>query len=95
MLGQRGVSHWDGEPMWRRAEVLYLFGPSAHSITYRIPAVLAGVGTVVMAGWISSRRGRLEALSAMLLVAASYPLIHYSSEARGYAYARAARTDAG
>lgn len=66
--------------------ILYLLGPEVPWTFYRLPAVLAGAGTVVMAGLICRRRGRLEALTAMLLVGASYPLIHYSSEARGYAY---------
>jgi len=52
----------------------------------RLPAVLIGAGAVAMAGLICRRRGSLEALTAMLLVGASYPLIHYSSEARGYSY---------
>jgi hypothetical protein len=66
--------------------ILYLFGPEVPWTFYRLPAVLAGAGTVVMAGLICRRRGRLEALTAMLLVGASYPLIQYSSEARGYSY---------
>jgi len=66
--------------------ILYLFGPEVPWTFYRFPAVLAGAGTVVMAGLICRRGGRLEALTAMLLVGASYSLIHYSSEARGYSY---------
>jgi len=67
--------------------VLYLLGSEVHWTIYRLPSVLAGAGTVVMAGLICRRCGRSEALTAMLLVGASYPLIHYSSEARGYSYA--------
>jgi len=66
--------------------ILYLFGPEVPWTFYRFPAVLAGAGTVVMAGLICRRGGRLETLTAMLLVGASYSLIHYSSEARGYSY---------
>jgi hypothetical protein len=66
--------------------ILYLFGPEVPWTFYRLPAVLIGAGAVVMAGLICRRRGSLEALTAMLLVGASYPLIHYSSEARGYSY---------
>jgi hypothetical protein len=67
--------------------VLYLLGSEVHWTFYRLPSVLAGAGAVVMAGLICRRCGRPEALTAMLLVGASYPLIHYSSEARGYSYA--------
>jgi hypothetical protein len=54
------------------------------SLVLRLPAVLAGAATVAVAGLIGARRGRAEALIAMLLVALSYPLVHYGSEARGY-----------
>ena len=66
--------------------ILYLLGPEVPWTFYRLPAVLIGAGAVVMAGLICRRRGSLEVLTAMLLVGASYPLIHYSSEARGYFY---------
>lgn len=64
----------------------YLLGPDRHWVTYRIPSVLAGIGTVGVAGLIGKRHGRLEAFSAMLLTSGSYMLVHYSSEARGYGY---------
>ena len=51
---------------------------------YRLHSLLAGVGSVVLAGWIGLRRGRLECLLAMFLIGSSYLLIHYSTEARGY-----------
>src|SRR5205823_152187 len=44
-----------------------------------------GVGSAALAGQILSRRGRPHAIAAMILVSVSYPLIVYSSEARGYA----------
>ena len=66
---------------------LYEIGPSAHWVLYRLPAVAAGVGTVVLGGLIAGRRGRLAAVTAMLLIAGSHLMIHYTSEARGYAWA--------
>jgi hypothetical protein len=67
---------------------LYYFGgQSTHWVLYRLPAIIAGAGTVVAAGRIGISRGRGAALLAMLLTACSYPLIHYSSEARGYGLA--------
>jgi hypothetical protein len=66
--------------------LLYLLGDLAYWPAYRIPSVLAGVGTVVLAAWHVSRRfGRTEGAFAAVLLGLSYPLVHYSSEARGYA----------
>ena len=66
--------------------VIYLLGPNASPWLYRFPAVLAGVGSVIVAGRIARRQGAFESVAAMLLVGGSYLCIHYSSEARGYAY---------
>jgi hypothetical protein len=63
---------------------LYLLGKQQPWFVYRLPAVVAGIATILVAGHIGLRRGRLEALLAMLLTAGSYLLIYYSSEARGY-----------
>jgi hypothetical protein len=52
---------------------------------YRIHSLLAGIGSVALAFRIGSRHGRAEALAASVLCGASYLLIHFSSEARGYA----------
>lgn len=62
-------------------------GPEQSSLVYRLPSLVAGLGTVVMAGLIGRRRGQAELLLAMALVAASYLLVLYSGEARGYAAA--------
>jgi len=51
---------------------------------YRLPAFVAGVASVALAGWLAAQRGRLEAVFATLLCAACFALIHFSSEARGY-----------
>ena len=65
---------------------MYLMGLQDQWLVYRLPAVLAGTATVCMAGAIGWLRGRLEALTTMILTGGSYLLIHYSSEARGYGF---------
>lgn len=56
-------------------------------IVYRIPSLVAGVATIVLAMSIGRRWGIFAALFAGMLTAASYVLIVYASEARGYALA--------
>jgi hypothetical protein len=67
--------------------LIYFLGVQTNWTIYRLPSVIAGVATVIVAGHIGYRRGRSEALLAMLLTAFSYVLIHFSSEARGYGLA--------
>lgn len=67
--------------------LLRALGELDHEWLYRLPAALAGVAAVAVAGAIARRRGRRAALLAMLLVGSSYLLVHYSSEARGYSFA--------
>ena len=64
---------------------LYVLGDRPAWGVYRIPSLLFGIASVVLAGRIMSRRGRAHAVVAMILLGCSYPLIVYSSEARGYA----------
>ena len=66
--------------------VEYLVGPDGGSWSYRWPAVLFGSATVVLAAWVQRRRGWATAFAAAVLCGSSYWLVHYSSEARGYAY---------
>ena len=66
---------------------LYFVGPGTSDFIYRLPSLLAGIGAVAMAGVIGRRRSAADALIAMLLVGFSYPLVLYSSEARGYSEA--------
>jgi hypothetical protein len=63
----------------------YCIGPQGNWLQYRIPSIIAGVGTVVLAGLIGRERGRATALFAMAVTTASYVMILYSSEARGIA----------
>lgn len=66
---------------------LYLLGDQPNWLVYRIPSVVAAIGTVLLAGLIGRRTGRLTALTAMLLTAGSFLLVLYGSEARGYGMA--------
>lgn len=64
---------------------LYLIGPDASSVVQRGLSVALGVGTVVAAGLVAASRGRRTAIVTSALFATSYPMVHYGSEARGYA----------
>jgi len=66
---------------------LYLYFVKAQNYPplYRYLSVLWGVALVPAGYWLLSRRSRVEALILAALLACSYPLIHFSSEARGYA----------
>jgi hypothetical protein len=66
---------------------IYLVGNRGDWPGYRIPSLLAGSGTLLMAWLIGLRRSRADALCALVTVSFSYVLILYSSEARGYAAA--------
>ena len=66
---------------------LYWIGPHRAALLCRAPSVVAGAGTVIMAGLIGLRRSRASAFFGMVLTGFSYALILYGSEARGYAEA--------
>lgn len=66
---------------------LWFVGEHGNWPGYRIPSLVAGSGTVVLAGLIGRRRNATSAFMAMLVVGFSYVMIVYSSEARGYALA--------
>jgi hypothetical protein len=63
---------------------LYLLGNRGDWPGYRMLSVVAGIGTVALAGVIGKEKGRAGALIAMILTGFSYVLTLYSSEARGY-----------
>ena len=65
--------------------IFYLLGDCEHWMVYRIHSLVAGIGAVILAWFIARRAGGLEAVIASLLIAGSYLMIHFSSEARGYA----------
>jgi len=64
---------------------IYFLGFRGDWAGYRVPSIVAGVGTVAVAGLIAGRRSASCALFAALLFSFSYVFILYSSEARGYA----------
>ncbi len=66
---------------------LYFMGPTRPLLLYRIPSLAAGMGTMALAVAIARRRGWIEAGIAALLFGASFPLVLYASEVRGYAAA--------
>lgn len=63
---------------------LVWLGPNRDWFDYRLPNVIAGTGSVLLAGWINRRHGSAAVLSGMALLGGSYLMVHYSSEARGY-----------
>lgn len=62
-------------------------GPGQAAWKYRFPSVLAGMLTVACGWSIGWRRSRGAAWLVAVVLAVSYPLVHYGSEARGYALA--------
>ncbi len=66
---------------------LWLVGQNASALMYRLPSVLASIGTIVLAGLIGLRQSRLEGCIAVILTSWSYLLIHFGTEARGYSLA--------
>jgi hypothetical protein len=66
---------------------MWLVGQNASALVYRLPSVLASIGTVALAGFIGARRSWLEGYIAVILTSWSYLLIHFGTEARGYSLA--------
>ncbi|MCX5848970.1 MAG: hypothetical protein NTW65_05930 [Deltaproteobacteria bacterium] len=64
---------------------LYFFGFGAVWSKYRLLSIITGALAVPIIGYIGFRRSFLSGLVVSVLAAFSYPLIVYSSEARGYA----------
>ena len=63
---------------------LYFVKTQNYPPVFRYLSVFWGVALVPAGYWLLSRRSRVEALILAALLACSYPLIHFSSEARGY-----------
>ncbi|MGD8255524.1 MAG: hypothetical protein PVF48_14105, partial [Syntrophobacterales bacterium] len=61
---------------------LFLIGKQQNWVWYRTLSVVTGTASVAIIAYTTFRRGFLEAATATVLVALSYPLILYSSEAR-------------
>ncbi len=77
------LTHDNNHPL--NSLFLWLVGPTPHWVAYRALAVICSGGTLVLTLLLSRRRGPLEAVASVTLMAASYPLVVYGSEARGYA----------
>jgi hypothetical protein len=63
---------------------LYFVRRQSYGPVYRYLSVLFGVGLIPAGYWLMARRSRVEAAILAGLLTCSYPLIHFSSEARGY-----------
>ncbi len=81
--GVFALAHDNNHPL----NTLWMLGVGDTStwIAYRVPALVAGALTLVLAAAIAWRRSRLESVLALALVATSFLLVTYQSEARGYA----------
>ena len=64
---------------------LHLVGDGAPLYLYRLFAVVCGIASLWVIAHIARRWGHAEALYSVILVATSFPLLVYFSEARGYA----------
>lgn len=64
---------------------LYSMGDRGNWFGYRVPSLVAGIATVLLAGAIGRRRSATTALFTMAVVGGSYVLVLYASEVRGYA----------
>lgn len=64
---------------------LYLIGPDASPLIQRGLSIALGVATTVAAAATAAPHGRRAMIATSLLFAVSYPMVHYGSEARGYA----------
>jgi hypothetical protein len=66
---------------------MYVCGDRAQWFIYRVPSILAGVGTIALIWRIGCRWDRQTGIVAAALSGGSFFLITYASEARGYALA--------
>jgi len=64
--------------------LLIINHPAVHFF-YRIPAIISGIGTIVISAYMARTLwGKKYQTIVLILTACSYPLILYASEARGY-----------
>ena len=87
-LGVFTAIHHDSNH-WLISLWMYVVGQDAAFWVYRLPSLIAGVVTVLVAGRLADEQ-RSDRAIAMLLVAVSFPLGFYASEARGYGVAACA-----
>lgn len=62
---------------------------AGNELAYRALSIASGVAAVALMGWIGFRQSRRAGLLAAFLGSFAYILVHYGSEARGYALASA------
>ena len=65
----------------------YALGPDASVLALRLPSWIAGVASILLVAAVARPAGRLEAALAATFAAVCFALVHFSSEARGYALA--------
>lgn len=70
---------------WLNTLFLYLLGDREGWWTYRLLSLASGLGAVAVAMVRARRDGLVEAVTSGLLLALSYMMVLYSTEARGYA----------
>ena len=70
---------------WLYTFLLWASGDQPMWLIYRLPSFLAGVLTVLLLPLVSLAKSPLTRFLTLLLASFSFPLIFYSSEARGYA----------
>ncbi|HQL41645.1 MAG TPA: glycosyltransferase family 39 protein, partial [Candidatus Omnitrophota bacterium] len=63
---------------------MYVLGPQQIWQLYRIPAVIGGSLCVLFSFLIARRQSRAQGIAALILTGFCFPLVFYSSEARGY-----------
>jgi hypothetical protein len=63
---------------------MYLLGQDAPPLLYRLPSILFGGLSILVAGRIGARQSPAAGLVAAFLVAFAFPFVNYGSEARGY-----------
>jgi len=64
----------------------YMVRQQSAFLVDRLLSILSGIGTLIVCGeWTRQAWGRRESLLTVLLIGASFPLLLYFSEARGYA----------
>ena len=84
-LGVLAIRHDNSHPLnslWLR-----LCPATAPLVVLRLPALLAGLGAIVLAAYVARRRGVAESVFAALLVGGCSWTVLASAEARGYALA--------
>jgi hypothetical protein len=65
---------------------LYLLGTPNALLSYRFAAIGSGMGCILLIGYTAWKQwGEREALLSIVLTATSFPILLYSTEARGYA----------